>query len=78
MVKALKTLDAIVVTVGKLIPLIILFPDVAVPVKATSIPLAVIDPDAALLVRLTVTPLSLLLLVEYVSVVLPDDRTKFP
>lgn len=62
--RALKVLLAIAVTVGKLIPLIVLVPLVAVPVRDTLVPLVVTVPELALLVKLRDKAESLLVEVE--------------
>ena len=77
-VRALKLLLAIPVTVGKEIPLILLVPEVALPVRAILKALVVAVPEPLLLVRDKVARLSLLVEVIRVSLNLPDDKVKLP
>ena len=77
-VRALKLLLAIPVTVGKEMPLILLVPEVALPVRAILKALVVAVPEPLLLVRDKVARLSLLVEVIRVSLNLPDDKVKLP
>ncbi len=75
---ALIVLLAIVVTVGRLTPFMVLVPVVALPVRLTFKPLVVTDPDPELLVKDRLTRLSLLELVVKESASLPLLKVKLP
>ncbi len=66
------------VTVGKLTPLMVLVPVVALPVRLTFKALVVTDPEPELLVKERLAKLSLLELVVNESASLPDDKVKLP
>ena len=74
----LKMLLATADTVGRLIPLIVLVPLVPVPVRDTFIPLVTAVPAVEELVRAIFVAESLLVEVEYVSVVFPLVNIKLP
>lgn len=78
MVIPLIVLLARAVTVGRLRPLSVLVPVVALPARAIFKALAVTVPEAELLVRERLAKLSLLTLVIKESANLPDERVKFP
>src|SRR5512146_2729904 len=74
---ALKTLLAIAVTVGRLMPFMVLVPPVALPAKERLMPL-VVTPAPLLLVKDKETRLSLLVEVVKVSANLPLLKVKLP
>ena len=69
---------AIAVTVGKLTPVMVLVPVVALPVNETFKALVATDPEPELLVKLREARLSLLELVVKESVNLPAVKVKLP
>ena len=66
------------VTLGRLIALMLLVPEVVLPAKAIFKPLVVIVPAEELLVKDNEAKLSLLVEVVKVSANLPDDKVRLP
>ena len=69
---------AMAVTLGRLIPLMVLVPVVELPVKEIFKPLVTAVPAPELLVKDKDAKLSLLVEVVKMSDIFPDDNVKFP
>ena len=76
--RPLMVLLAMAVTLGRLIPLMVLVPVVELPVKEIFKPLVTAVPAPELLVKDKDAKLSLLVEVVKMSDIFPDDNVKFP
>ena len=74
----LKILLAMAETVGRLRPVRVFVPEVALPVKAISSPVVETVPAPELLVKFKETNLSVLVEVVRVSEIFPEERVRFP